>query len=149
MPTHAGHRSTCALLITLAMLAALGIHPAATQVPESPNSIVAERFLDRTPHLSMWPSLATVPGLAGAKGRVVLRFVVDTLGMVVPRSLEVLTFSDSTALRPVAAFLAGSQFRPGERPPGHRVSALVRRTFLVAQYAIMVIGPRDTTVVRM
>ena len=136
------------LLIALTMSAVICSGDALAQVSVERDVVFAEQVLRRVPRLQAWPDLATVPRLATVNGVVVLRFVIDTVGKIEAESVEVVAVQDSALLPPIAAFLAGSRYRPAELPSGLRVPALLERTFIVAESAIMLVGPRDTTVIR-
>jgi hypothetical protein len=126
----------------------IGAGAGQAQEPGYPVVVFDEQALDSVPRLIAWPDRDAIPGLDTGEGVVELQFVVDTLGRIEPVTLEILAVRDSSVLEPAAAFLAGCRFRPGQLEAGRPVRALIRRHLAVAESSILLLGPRDTTVVR-
>jgi protein TonB len=74
------------------------------------------------------PRYPEVLRAAGIDGRVLVRFVVDTLGRIDPASVQILSSTHDQFTRAVRAALSGFRFRPAESG-GKRIPALAEMPF--------------------
>ena len=95
------------------------------------NAAVDERFVDRAPRLvgrALEPRYPASLRDAGVEGRVVVQFVVDTLGRAEPGELQVLDAPHALFVESVRAALARYRFTVGETA-GRKVRTRVQMPF--------------------
>lgn len=93
--------------------------------------VVEERYVDRSPRLMGKPVQPTFPSMLrerGHNGRVVVQFVVDTLGRAEMDAFQVVEASDRLFAESVRAVLGRYRFSPGDAG-GRKVRTLVRLPF--------------------
>jgi hypothetical protein len=64
---------------------------------------------------------------SGVDDRIVVLFVIDTIGVIVPQSLTVIQASNNAFIAPGKEFILGAQFRPAVRQ-NRRVPVCVQQT---------------------
>jgi protein TonB len=95
------------------------------------DGVIEERYVDRPPRLMGKPVQPTFPSMLrerGHNGRVVVQFVVDTLGRAEMGGLQVVEASDPLFAESVRAVLPRYRFSPGEAG-GRNVRTLVALPF--------------------
>jgi protein TonB len=95
------------------------------------DGVIEERYVDRSPRLMGRPAQPTFPYMLrerGHNGRVVVQFVVDTLGRAEMGGLQVVEASDPLFAESVRAVLPRYRFSPGEAG-GRKVRTLVALPF--------------------
>ena len=95
------------------------------------DGVIEERYVDRSPRLLGKPVQPTFPSMLrerGHSGRVLVQFVVDTLGRAEMSGLQVVEASDPLFAESVRAVLARYRFTPGEAG-GRKVRTLVALPF--------------------
>jgi protein TonB len=97
----------------------------------SPTAVVDEHLVDRAPRLlagAPEPHFPDVLRARGTTGRVVIQFVVDTLGRAELPGLRIIEASEPAFADAVRAVLPRYRFTPGEAR-GHKVRTLVQLPF--------------------
>ena len=88
--------------------------------------VVTSAEADEPPRLLAAGPLGPPAGLEGVPGRVVLSFIVDTLGRAEPASVRVVSSTSPAFDRPAREMVSGSRFAPG-RNGGRPVRVLVEQ----------------------
>jgi TonB family protein len=88
--------------------------------------VVTSAEADEPPRLLAAGSLRPPAGLEGVPGRVVLSFIVDTLGRAEPASVRVVSSTSPAFDQPARGMVLGSRFAPG-RNGGRPVRVLVEQ----------------------
>jgi TonB family protein len=88
--------------------------------------VVTSAEADEPPRLLAAGQLQPPPGLEGVAGRVVLAFIVDTLGRAEPLSVKVVSSSAPAFEQPTGEMVRRSRFAPG-RSGGRPVRVLVEQ----------------------
>lgn len=94
--------------------------------PDVGSLIVSSVEADEPPRLMTSAALRAPAGFEGVSGRVVLSFVVDTLGRAEAGSVKVIASSSPVFEQPATAMVLGSRFTPG-RNRGLPVRVLVQQ----------------------
>jgi periplasmic protein TonB len=97
----------------------------------SPDGVVEERFVDRSPRLIGSPTQPTFPPSlrqSGRAGRVLVQFVVDTAGRAEMDGFKVMETSDPLFAESIRAVLPRYRFSAGEAG-GRKVRTLVQLPF--------------------
>jgi TonB family protein len=97
--------------------------------------------LEQQPAWNSGPQLVYPPDLKrrGVAGLAVVRMVVDTLGHVEPRSVEVIETPDSGFLPPLTQMIVATTFTPG-RVSGHPVRSMTSLSFNLAPPPVPTLG---------
>jgi TonB family protein len=94
--------------------------------PDVGSLIVSSAEADEPPRLVTSAALRAPAGFEGVSGRVVLSFIVDTLGRAEAGSVKVIASSSPVFEQPATAMVLGSRFTPG-RNGGRPVRVLVQQ----------------------